>query len=470
MKLYLYAVSLLIIRFFSMNIQDFITPFCVAPNDVCNARNNLEEFPRDWIKKSTHKLSLTNWFLGGTNEKYLISHNNYDYHVLFIPRPNSNKLVVSLCGGGRKNKAYPLFTRWKYYNYLNANFLCIEDPMYNLYPQISDALWYYGDKEHWLINDVADIVRNACSQLKISYSNLVFLGSSGGGTASIYLANLFEDSVAIALNPQYFLHSWNPDITDFFKKRLKINLFEQDNIFPRNYPKLLSSKSRFFLCENYLSEKDKLQFIPFFKQNSIPIKYGINQYNNVVTWIHATNGRKIHSSNPEKLEILLINYLNEELKSGGTIAQISSISCYLNEYLNIKYIGEFYKEKSKILNKFVLDSIQQRILAYFEFSDPVYTKAGDGIFLYFRDFSDIYYKIVITDDGVSLYLIFSKDIGNSCLEPFKDVLGNLKSNSKSYYFKNKLSSLAYDDILLFFRNTFYKVLYMKSTICISSGL
>ena len=396
-----------------MKLKNFYNPFCIEPSSIERTRKNLEKYRRDWLKKRPIHVSLEEFKLLDSEETYLVTHNSYEYNLLFIPKKNSKRLYISLCGGGRKNKIYPLFTRWKYFNYLNANFLCIEDPMYKLYPEIYDAMWYYGTQEHWLISDVSEIIEKIKNQLNLSNRDIVFFGSSGGGTASLYLANLFEDSAAYALNPQYDLSSWNFDLYNFFKQSLNIDLSCDDSFKFRNNIKLTSKRSRYFLCENFLSEKDRNQFIPFFERNNFPLKYGISQHNNIITWIHATNGTKIHSSNPEKLEFLLLDYLNEELKNNECISDIENFSCFFNEYLNIKYISEIYKEKSKKLCQMILESIFNKLSNYFCFENVDFKNIDDSICLYLSDCKECHYKISLGNEAITTYLILVRDRGVS---------------------------------------------------------
>jgi len=143
------------------------------------------------------------------------------------------------------------------------------------------------------------------------------------------------------LNPQYYIGDWNTKITAFFSKEVGVDLLEKDDL-GRHQVVLTEPNSRYFLVENSASQEDCNQFIPFFKTNNIPLRYGIFQYNNIVTWIHNSNGIKPHSSNPEKEGFIIINFLNEHIKKNRSIPDMSILSLAVNEYMN-----SFHSEKKK---------------------------------------------------------------------------------------------------------------------------
>lgn len=277
--------------------------------------------------------------------RYSITYNNTTFECLFFSS-SYKKLVVSLCGG-RDSCKYPRFLRWKYYYYLNANFLCIEDPMYKIFSNETHAFWYYGTSTEWYIEKMSHIIHKFVTLLDINIENVIFLGSSGGGTTAIHLANIFAGSCAVAMNPQYDISKWNIVINNLLKEKLNIDLNNDNDNYSRIKIKISQPKSRYFLIENLASKVDREQFIPFFIKNNIPIVYGISQHNNIVTWIHHTNGEKKHSSNPEYLWFLLLDFLNSELKNGNNINSLLNLSYIFNECLNNDYTNKRIISKLK---------------------------------------------------------------------------------------------------------------------------
>ena len=69
--------------------------------------------------------------------------------MLSLPAENAKKLYISFCGlgTGRQKKAnsYPCFLRWKYVNFLDGGYMCIEDPMYAKNTEL--VQWYYGTRD-----------------------------------------------------------------------------------------------------------------------------------------------------------------------------------------------------------------------------------------------------------------------------------------------------------------------------------
>lgn len=122
--------------------------------------------------------------------RFSIPDGRYTYELLYIHRPKSKRLIVSFSGGGRtKQPIYPRFLRWKYADALESAFLCIDDPMYSLFPDNPNVMWYLGckdDNKFAIQESIKKIVDVICSKLSISPENLIFLGSSGGGGDTSY--------------------------------------------------------------------------------------------------------------------------------------------------------------------------------------------------------------------------------------------------------------------------------------------
>ena len=165
-----------------------------------------------------------------------------------------------------------MFLRWKYGNRLNANILCIDDPM----QEACDSRcvkWYYGTNERSYLVEMLPLIKKSMADLNISAEDVTFLGSSGGGYAALYMANLLDGSAGIGLSPQTVLYDWNEPARDYFKKR-GIDLNGDDKLFNRNRLVLTNPKSIFFMVFNAFSKLDyNKHFIPFCKNHGITQKY-----------------------------------------------------------------------------------------------------------------------------------------------------------------------------------------------------
>ena len=238
-----------------------------AVEDVEQQRQKKNEYPFDWRKQKSLVSSCEDLKFIEGQFRYTIVHHDVPFECLFFPA-KSKKIVVSFCGGRLYGSQYPHFLRWKQYHYYQANYLCIDDPMQFVYNDRQRVYWYYGDKDTDLSSYIEDILKRIMYLLDITCENVIFLGSSGGGTMSIRMANKFNGSCSIAMNPQFYLGTWNPNYTAWFQKKLQVNLMGED-MFGRNTAHPYQNDSRFFLLLNAASPKDCEQFIPFLKQKEI---------------------------------------------------------------------------------------------------------------------------------------------------------------------------------------------------------
>ena len=140
-------------------------------------RKDLKTIPFEWKDQQSITTNLDDFYIKKNQYRYSITYNNTTFECLFFSS-SYKKLVVSLCGG-RDSCKYPRFLRWKYYYYLNANFLCIEDPMYKIFSNETHAFWYYGTSTEWYIEKMSHIIHKFVTLLDINIENVIFLGSSG---------------------------------------------------------------------------------------------------------------------------------------------------------------------------------------------------------------------------------------------------------------------------------------------------
>lgn len=248
--------------------------------------------------------------------RFSIPDGRYTYELLYIHRPKSKRLIVSFSGGGRtKQPIYPRFLRWKYADALESAFLCIDDPMYSLFPDNPNVMWYLGckdDNKFAIQEAIKKIVDVICSKLSISPENLIFLGSSGGGTQAIKMANYMPGTKCLAINPQFVLKNWKPEIVDFFTKN-GISLEEYDEL-------KLNARSFFCFIENLKSKKDnEEQWQLFAESNKIhKSELGVSlPLTNLLLWCHESEGAPDpHISNPEKALPVLLNLIEHVQKEG----------------------------------------------------------------------------------------------------------------------------------------------------------
>ncbi len=186
------------------------------------------------------------------NSRFTIFHRGYHFPCLYQPsNTSSKKLIVLLSAGGRKKDGKIEFHRWSFpqrYAVLN-----VEDPMYQLFPNLTSA-WYYGDTEHFLCEYLAEIILKIIETLGISCHDVIFVGSSAAGHASMLLASKLPKSACIAMNPQIIIKNWGA-VAEKFAKTVKLDLTEDDE---RNdlTSSCLHSQSRFLITVNSNSTRD----------------------------------------------------------------------------------------------------------------------------------------------------------------------------------------------------------------------
>lgn len=325
----------------------------------------LRKNDKSWMKQETVACTYDNFQLQSGQNRYTITHKDVPFECLYLPA-NNKKLYVMFSGGGSGAKRrYPLFLRWKYQNHLNGNMLCFDDPMYHFHPEMVRVMWYYGTKEQSYLALLVEIVKKAMKQLGIKAEDVTFIGSSGGGHASLYCANLLDHSSSISMNPQVILKSWDyPIMCDHFKN-WGIDL-EGDDPLGRNVIRLTNPTSRFMLILNANSKKEfATQFTEFAKLHGITPKFGITQHNNILTWVHATDYTETHSANPEKLGILFSEYLLRKVRDGADISEVNALSLFFTESLHEKFelktIAENTAKEMNTIYKYFVKSISRTI-------------------------------------------------------------------------------------------------------------
>ena len=83
----------------------------------------------------------------------------------FFKRGTADYLVVFLSGARTRSDGvapYPTFSSWSWYKDINASLLCIDDPMYNTYPDMVVGL-YYGTETDDYRQDTAVLIKKSHS-------------------------------------------------------------------------------------------------------------------------------------------------------------------------------------------------------------------------------------------------------------------------------------------------------------------
>ena len=207
----------------------------------------------------------------GEKFELTILYNEVPYDFLLDLKEDSENLVVLLTSAlpsGKKNTAdKPIYRRWTWN--LPESSICCNDPTYYLSEGLNGG-FYLGKKDDWYLNNIALILKIIFDKLQLNNEQVLFYGSSMGGTAAIMLSTLLPNSISIAdipiLDIKNNIH-WkdikkycfeNENIGEFiqnFNYRLNvIDLFNREHFIPNTY-----------LLMDFSVESDCVeQYIPFF--------------------------------------------------------------------------------------------------------------------------------------------------------------------------------------------------------------
>jgi hypothetical protein len=111
----------------------------------------------------------------------------------------SDVLVVALHGATQRHKDLPRFEWFRTLRDMQYSSLYFTDPALYLEPRIELA-WYTGWRDFDFFSVMADWSRRAATA--VGASQVIFLGSSGGGFAALQVATLIPGSLALPFSPQ----------------------------------------------------------------------------------------------------------------------------------------------------------------------------------------------------------------------------------------------------------------------------
>ena len=179
----------------------------------------------------------------------------------------------------------PMFARWSYYKLINGSMLNISDPMYRMNDKLKLG-WYYGNREIDLQQRVADMVVKIAGVIGVEHHNIIFVGSSGGGYASIACASRIHGAVSIAINPQIVLQEWG--YSTEFSKITGIDLACDDKWHRNNLIYYLQNHkdNRYLLFVNLRSKMDMQQVSNICHALNKRVQYGLNILDNVIIWLY----------------------------------------------------------------------------------------------------------------------------------------------------------------------------------------
>ena len=246
----------------------------------------------------------------------------------------------------RYNRTDPLFRRWGYYSLidsLDGMILLIDDPMILQYDDLLLG-WYYGDKEKSLCALSLEIVKSVERHFNISRENIIFFGSSGGGYASIYAASLLDGTLAIALNPQVYIQSFQQ--TKAFERITGFDLHAPDSLH-RNDPAYMirNSSSKFCVIYNQQSTFDMFyQMLPLCEELGVEPRYGIIHKDNFLLWVYDAKGAPLaHSAWETRSIFCSVDYIAKAFHEDRLSDGMEDMAFMVNEFWH-----DLYEERATI--------------------------------------------------------------------------------------------------------------------------
>ena len=260
----------------------------------------------------------------------------------FFHAGNKKKLYVILDGartGGGRVRPVPIYSRWSWYPFVDSYLLCMEDPMYFKYEELLLG-WFYGDSLNNYRQYVAEIVKKIAEYIGVNKSDVVFYGSSGGGTAAIHSAALFGAGTAVSINGQLNFEYDHGDI-EKFRISTGINLHEKDSQRRNELCYIMQeyTNTKYIIIENCLSRWDYDDHLLYLcDKTGIHPVLGIERFNNILTWLYEAPGRKPHVAFEDRNLFFAIDFLVELFKNNENLERYKPL---------YQLFGEFWYEKYK---------------------------------------------------------------------------------------------------------------------------
>lgn len=251
----------------------------------------------------------------------IVFRDSVKYEFLINLKEYSDKLLVvgsaAITRDSNLDRNKPVFHRWSW-NFEEST-IFYNDPTLYLSNELLGG-WGLGSMDNWYLKRISDILNILIKKCGYENQNVIFYGSSLGGTMSIMLATLIKNSVAIAEVPQFDITNWGMHWeklriylfdglpTDYIKIHYKykidvIELMKIEQYIPDVY--LILDCSHDYDFENV--------YLPFFKRlNELPFK---DSENHIKIRIDGKN--KGHSALPpeELLKIIKIVSLSMDNKN-----------------------------------------------------------------------------------------------------------------------------------------------------------
>ena len=298
----------------------------------------LRDVSTEWMKEAPEITDLDSFKVTPEKKRYTVDVEDVPFECLYFP--SEHRRIYIMLSGGRAAGVYryPVFMRWKFSPYFPGHVLCVDDPMFHFHPKISHANWYYGTPDKSYLVLLLKIVRKLMDQFSVRAEDVTFIGSSAGGYAAIYLANLLDHSSAIAMNPQFIPAAWYPEetIPDFTS--WGIDLTSENDPFSRNRLLATNPTSWYFITVNQKSSIDiNGQLKILLDDKKIKPEFGLTQKENILLWVLSVESKDKHVVYFDKAGLSMCDFLLQQVRKGFDANELYNLSQLINEITVERY-------------------------------------------------------------------------------------------------------------------------------------
>lgn len=269
---------------------------------------------------------------------------NSAHFECFFKKGSADYLVVFFSGARTRSGGavapYPTFSSWSWYKDVNVSILCIDDPMYSAYPDMTIGL-YYGTKTDDFRQDTAELIKRIAQILGVENKHIVLYGRSGGGSSAVGVSQFIKGSCTCSINGQFDLKEYSYT-TDQFAEFPMIDAFTDKDFQKRNdFCSIIkrNPENTYLIITNAFSNSDAQRSIPYFENAfGIDMKYGITSAQNVNFWVYSAWGvSDAHNSFDNVSLFKLIFELIIGISNGMSVKQANHLVLPLNDWWFERY-------------------------------------------------------------------------------------------------------------------------------------
>lgn len=376
-------------QFFQYMEEIYLDNYDSFLNKIDSERDKIQKKDYGFLNKVTH-LEDINSVERIPNGCFSTLYKGINFECFFYYKEEAPLYVFLNGAKSNEQREKPVFSRWSYYSFLDGSMLNIADPMLKLYPSLKLG-WYYGDNQRNIRALLSELVVIISSKYNIKKSDIIFVGSSGGGAATFECSNYITGSKAIAINPQIVLNEYG--YAKEFIKITKNNLIE-DKIWNRHngiHYIINNEDNPIIIIINLRSMQDIKQLQNICRAKKIKVKYGINIFDNLIIWIYDGDGgiyKSAHEAQEYYCIWFFIEHLIKNINNKKYLKDNESLYLLINEFWHEYWVhNSKWDSRIKCIQKILEDIRKKKKVAIFgtgykaeEISNKVLGILGSNIF------------------------------------------------------------------------------------------